>query len=42
MDYAAVGMALRRLDRKLPDAPDLQRLAQLSRSKKTLLACRFS
>jgi len=26
MDYAAVGMALRRLDRKLPDAPDLQRL----------------
>ena len=26
MDYAAVGMALRRLDRKLPDAPELRRL----------------
>ena len=26
MDYAAVGMALRRFDRKLPDAPELRRL----------------
>ena len=26
MDYAAVGMALRRLDRTLPDAPELRRL----------------
>lgn len=26
MDYAAVGMALRRLERKLPDAPELSRL----------------
>ena len=32
MDYAAVGMALRRLDRKLPDAPELRRLeAQIAK-----------